>query len=147
MDLSKLLELLQQQQREQMQNIKASSAQMSDRIKMANPEIQGPRLPEGSTPEEEGMMDSMMAMVGGTVSSGPKFGRIVKALSKAEDAAPAAAQKLNVEKYMQADAGKVSRANELAMPTQKLSRSEDYKNRTAQALRNVQAQRRAKLKE
>lgn len=95
MDISKLLELLRQQQQEQYGNITASAKQMGDRIKMADPEMQGPRLPE-RTPEELAMAEDSMAMVAGTVGSpGGKFNKVKGLIGKAEEA-----PKLSVDKLI-----------------------------------------------
>lgn len=122
MDFAKLLEMLQEQGKANFQNIHDVNKQMQDRIKMDDPSLQGPRLPD-TTPEEEQFADNNLALVAGAVSPlGGKVARMPMPTSKEATAMKVANEVMDNVPYIK-DVQKTQQA---------LNREVEFANRARQ---------------
>lgn len=102
-------------------------SRMSDRLKMNDPEIQGPRLPE-STPEEDDANQRLMGMVVGSIG-GPSG--IASAFAPAVEKAGAQAVAESISNPME----------KLIRGQQGISRGADYVDRFAEQAKQVKMDR------
>jgi hypothetical protein len=99
MDFSQILSMIGKNIDQGHKTIADSQVQSLDRIKMSNPEVQGPKLPEESTPEENAYYNSVTGAVAGSLNPVPpaRFGKLMSTVGKAvpEEIAPIGESEFN----------------------------------------------------
>lgn len=115
----------------------AGADQAMDRIKMSNPNVQGPHLPQVTPEDQEYVNNNMGAMMGGIA---PIAGLEEAAGKGVADVAEASAKKVADQAAAAAQAGNAT-AQDVAMAQQKLSRAADFTDRNAQQIKDYKLSR------
>jgi hypothetical protein len=125
--LSDLNKHLEENARQSNNNVKVASNNMWDRIKMRDPEVQGPRLPE-TTPEEQAFAEENMSMAMGSLGN---VGKAAKAVAPALEKAGVKAALESISNPME----------KMVRGQQGMSRAADYADRLADQTKQVKLDR------
>lgn len=114
-------------------DLNSSVAQTVDRMKMLNPNVQGPKLPD-ETEQEKDYYEGLPSAVSGSVQAG--FPGLSKVLGRAAGAAESGIAK-----------GAGETMKDLGMDTQKIARAADFADRLKEQARAMKLSRLRKMTE